>query len=242
MEDAVFRPSRGGWRNELMKIKWLAHASFLIEGDGLRIITDPYEPNEVINLPPITEPADIVVRSSDDDEAHCFVDSIPPGFDLVTATEIVDTGITVNGIKFDAIWSQESLIHKEVVRDNALYRFRLEGINITHMGDVGNPLTEAQMEALAGTDILLALTGGPPTIELEELEKVIERIKPRVVIPMHYRIPGPRFFMLPVTDFTEYYADKPVVWSDSTEVEFSKESLPDDTRIVVLKPSLFGYE
>ncbi len=27
-----------------MKIKWLAHASFLIEGDDLRIITDPSKP------------------------------------------------------------------------------------------------------------------------------------------------------------------------------------------------------
>ncbi len=225
-----------------MKIKWLAHASFLIEGDGLRIITDPFEPNEIINLPPVTEPADIVIRSSDDDEAHCFIDTIPPGYELVTATEIVEKGVTVKGIKFDAIWSQESLIHKEAVRDNAMYRLRVEGINITHMGDVGNPLTEAQMDGLADTDILLALTGGPPTIELEDLNTVIERIKPKVVIPMHYRIPGPRFFMLPVTDFTAYYPDEKVLWSDSTEVELTTESLPDDTRLVVLKPTLFSDE
>ena len=32
-----------------MKIRCLAHASFLIEGDGLRIITDPYEPNALID-------------------------------------------------------------------------------------------------------------------------------------------------------------------------------------------------
>ena len=171
----------------MVQIKWLAHASFLIEGDGLRIITDPYEPNEVINLPPITEPADIVIRSSDDDEAHCFVDTLPPGFDLITATDIVDAGATVRGLKVDAIWSQESHIHKEVVRDNAMYRFALEGINISHMGDVGNPLTKVQMDALAGTDILLALTGGPPTIELEDLQKVIAYIKPKVVITVIYQ-------------------------------------------------------
>jgi hypothetical protein len=106
----------------------LAHASFLIEGEGLRIITDPYEPNEIINLPPVTEPADIVVRSSDDDEAHCFIDTIPAGFKLVTATDIVDAGTTVKGISFDAIWSEESHIHKEIVRYNAMYHFTLEGI------------------------------------------------------------------------------------------------------------------
>lgn len=222
-----------------MKIKWLAHASFLIEGDGLRVITDPYEPNEIINLPPVTETANIVIRSSDDDEAHCYVETIPPGFELVTATDIVDTGANVKGIPVEAIWSEESHIHKDVVRDNAMYRFTLEGINITHLGDVGNPLTQAQMDKLAGTDILLALVGGPPTIELEDLNSVIETIKPKVVIPMHYRIPGPRFFMLPVTDFTSYYPDERVVWSESSEVEFSKDSLLDQMQIIVLKPTLY---
>jgi L-ascorbate metabolism protein UlaG (beta-lactamase superfamily) len=225
-----------------MKIRWLAHASFLIEGDGLRIITDPYEPNEIINLPPVTETADIVVRSSDDDEAHCFIETIPPGFELVTATDIVDTGATVKNIKFNAIWSEESHIHKEVVRDNAMYRFMLEGIHVTHMGDVGNPLTTEQMEALEGTDILLALVGGPPTIELPDLHEVIAHVKPKIVIPMHYKIPGPRFHMLPVTDFTSHYPEARVDWLRSAEVEFSKESLPEETRIVVLQPTLFRDE
>ena len=225
-----------------MKIKWLAHAAFLIEGDGLRIITDPFEPNDVINLPPITEPADIVIRSSDDDEAHCFVDTIPDGFELVTATEIVDGGATVKGLNIKAIWSQESLVHKDIPRDNAMYRFTVEGVNITHMGDVGNFLTADQMQALAGTDILLALTGGPPTIELDELHKVIKTVKPKLVIPMHYRIPGPRFFMLPVTDFTSYYADESVTWSESSEVEINLDSLPDETQVLVLKPTLFREE
>ena len=222
-----------------MKIQWLAHASFLIEGNGLRIITDPFEPNEIINLPPVTETADIVIRSSDDDEAHCFIDTIPAGFELVTATDIVDTGATAKGISFEAIWSEESHIHKEVVRDNAMYRFSLEGINITHMGDVGNPLTTSQMDALAGTDILLALVGGAPTIDLSDLRDVIDHIKPKVIIPMHYRIPGPRFFMLPVTEFTSHYSDGMITWSDSTSIAFSKETLPDETQIVVLKPTLF---
>ncbi len=223
----------------IVKIKWLAHASFLIEGDGLRIITDPFEPEDV-NIPPIKEHADIVVRSSSDNVAHCYVETIPNGYELVTATEIVDTGATVKGVGIRAIWSQESVIHKEVARDNAMCRFTIEGINIAHMGDVGNALTEGQMEALAGIDVLLALTGGPPTIELDDLYQAIQTIKPRLIIPMHYRIPGPKFFMLPITDFTNYFPDDMVTWSDSTAIEFSRDSLPDQTRIVVLKPTLYN--
>ncbi len=225
-----------------MKIQWLAHASFLLAGDGLRIITDPYEPNEEMNLPPIEVPADIVIRSSDDDEAHCHVDTIPAGFELVTATDIVDTGATAKGVGVTAIWSQESIIHKEVVRDNAMYRFSLEGINFTHMGDVGNPLTDWQMQALSATDVLFALVGGPPTIELDDLHHVINTIQPKVVIPMHYRIPGPRFFMLPVTEFTLHYPDDQVKWLDSTTVTISKETLPESTEIWVMNPTLYREE
>lgn len=223
----------------MIKIKWLAHASFLIEGDGLRIITDPYDPQE-INLPPVTEPADIVIRSSDDDKAHCFVDTIPAGFELITAPDIVETGATAEGLEVTAIWSQESLVHKDIPRHNAMYRFTLDGVTISHMGDVGDFLTKEQMAALAGTDVLLALAGGPPTIELDELHKVIQAVKPRVVIPMHYRIPGPKFFMLPVTAFTCYFPDESVEWFESSEVELSRDSLPEENRIYVLKPTLVG--
>ncbi len=221
-----------------MKIRWLAHAAFLIEGDGLRIITDPYEPNAILNLPPITETADIVARSSDDDEAHCFVDTIPPGFDLVTATEIVETGAVVRGVKFTAVYSQESIYKEDIVRDNAMYSFTLEGVRITHMGDVGNPLTAAQLAALAGTDVLLALAGGHPTIALTDLHAVIAAVQPKLVIPMHYRIPGPRFAMRTVTDFTSYYPAETVDWPDSSEIELTRDSLPGETRIVVLRPAL----
>lgn len=225
-----------------MKITWLAHASFLIEAEGLRIITDPYEPNEIMNLPPIRERADIIVRSSDDDEAHCYVGTIPGSFTVLTATDIVDTGATVKGVQFDAIWSQESIYKEDIVRDNAMYRFTVEGINITHMGDVGNPLTAEQMAALAGTDILLALTGGHPTIDLADLHTVINTVKPKVVIPMHYRIPGPRFSMLPVSEFVGHYPADQVVRAESTNMTFTADSLPPETHIIVLQPTLYRLD
>lgn len=231
----------------MLTIKWLAHASFLLEGsvgdaaedERIRIITDPYDP-KVVNVPPIVEQADVVIRSSDDDDAHCFVDTIPPGFDLVTATDIVDSGASARGLDITAIWSQESLVHKDIPRDNAMYRFTLGGVTVGHMGDVGNFLTDAQMAALRGVDVLLALAGGPPTIDLDDLQSVIERVRPRVVIPMHYRIPGPEFFMLPVTELTSRFPKERVKWIDSAEVELRRDALPDATQIYVLRPALVG--
>ena len=220
-----------------MKITWLAHAAFLIEGDDLRIITDPYDPAD-LSLPPITERADVVIRSSSDDRAHAFVDTLPEGYDLVTATEITERGATVRGLDIEAVWSQESLIHKDVARDNAMYRFTVEGIDIAHMGDVGNPLSENQLDALAGIDVLLALAGGPPTIELEDLEHVLKAIKPKVVVPMHFRIAGPKFFMLPVSVFTDRYPPERVQRLETSEIELSCGTLPDEMQIYVLEPAI----
>ncbi|MBM3775952.1 MAG: MBL fold metallo-hydrolase, partial [Acidobacteria bacterium] len=152
-----------------MRIKWYGHASFLIETGGVRIITDPYDPEVVVGYAPIREPADIVIRSSDDDRGHCNAKMIPGNPTVITATEIIDGGITVRGIHFRAVPVLESVIFKESPLDNAMYCFEAEGIRITHMGDVGNPLDAEQLEALEGTDLLLALTGGPPTIDLDDL-------------------------------------------------------------------------
>jgi len=60
-----------------MKLKWYGQACFLITADnGLKIVTDPYTP-ETSGYVPVTEAADIVIRSSDNDSFHCRADLIP---------------------------------------------------------------------------------------------------------------------------------------------------------------------
>ena len=54
-----------------MRIKWYGQAAFLLTPDaGPRVVCDPYTP-ELLGYAPMTDPADIVLTSSDDDEAHC---------------------------------------------------------------------------------------------------------------------------------------------------------------------------
>jgi L-ascorbate metabolism protein UlaG (beta-lactamase superfamily) len=225
-----------------MNITWLGHASFLLESQGFRIITDPYDPGN-LNLEPITESADIVIRSSDDDMAHAYTGSIPQPYELITATEIIEQGTEVKGIDFHAIPAQESIYREGGYKDNALYRFELEGIDISHMGDVGNPLTDTQLEALKGTEVLFVLAGGHPTIDLDDLEATLEEVQPKLVIPMHFRIPGPSFFMLPVTDFTGRYPHSMVEFTGESTITITEEALQKSNpnsegkmHIIVLDP------
>ena len=86
-------------------------------------------------------------------------------------------------------------------------------------------------------DILLALTGGPPTIELEDLERAIEEIGPRGVIPMHYQIPKLKLDILSLGAFTSRYPEEAVTRVGATEVEFSSDTLPPSLRVYVLEPA-----
>jgi L-ascorbate metabolism protein UlaG (beta-lactamase superfamily) len=76
----------------------------------------------------------------------------------------------------------------EVPGQNGMYRFEMDGIRIAHMGDVGNPLTRcADQDFFEDVDVLLALAGGYLTIELPDLMEMIHRVRPKLVIPMHFR-------------------------------------------------------
>jgi L-ascorbate metabolism protein UlaG (beta-lactamase superfamily) len=221
-----------------MKIKWYGHACFRIEGDDIRIVTDPYTP-EVAGLDPVDESADVVVMSSATDRFHSDASMVPGDPKILNALQISGRGLVeVNDVAFEALPTMESLRHKETPDENAIYRFELEGISILHLGDLGNPLTDEQLALLRGTvDILLALSGGPPTIELEDLERAIEEIRPRVVIPMHYQIPKLKLDILPLEAFTSRYPEDTVTRVGATEVEFSIDTLPRTLRIYVLEPA-----
>jgi L-ascorbate metabolism protein UlaG (beta-lactamase superfamily) len=190
---------------------------------------------------PVREPADIVIRSSSDDLGHCYAEMIPGKPIVVTAPEVSARGTTVRGLRITAIPAHESLIHKDRPGDNAMYCFTLEGIRIAHLGDVGNRLTDEQLAALAGTDVLLAPTGGtqgvPATIELDDLCDAINVLQPHIVIPMHYRLSGTRIRMLPVTDFTSRFPPDAVMWIDGSTIELTPTALPAELRVIVLKPS-----
>ena len=223
-----------------MRITWFAHASFLIEGDGRRIITDPYNP-DVMGFAPITQPADMVIRSSADDRGHNHAVMIPGDPLVVTATDLVAAGGGIAaGLAIRVAGVQESLVHKDSPLDNAMYRFTVDGVDLAHMGDAGNRLTDQQIGILAGCDVLLALAGGPPTIEIPDLLDAIKAIGPKVVIPMHYALPGSAMKMLQVQELTRHFPGAATRQLGASSVELTSDALPEQTTVFVLTPTTAG--
>jgi L-ascorbate metabolism protein UlaG (beta-lactamase superfamily) len=224
-----------------MKITWQGHACFYIESaDGLRIVTDPYTP-AIAGLPALQTPADIVLMSSDNDTFHSDGKGVPGTPIIVNTLAVARDGSSreVKGMMVQAIEAMESIVHKTHPDQNALYRFEVDGVKIGHMGDVGNPLSPAQMDFFKGVDVLLALTGGPPTIELNDLDVVLNEVKPRIVIPMHYRLPGLNLNIFSIEAFTERFDPAMIEVRNSTSIELTPQTLPASMKIVVLQATAY---
>lgn len=222
-----------------MKLKWYGHAAFRLTGDdGTTIITDPYTP-EGVGYAPIDETADIVIISSDDDDAHCRADLIPGTPEVVNALDVaLDDGVkaTAKGIEVRAVEAAEWEHHpRGVPGQNGMYRFEMDGIRFAHMGDVGNPLTTEQMAFFADVDVLLALAGGYLTIELPDLKALIDHAKPKLIVPMHFRTLTyrPRNTMW-IESFLSYFDDADVDFAFGSEAEIARDRLPAPTRVLVM--------
>jgi L-ascorbate metabolism protein UlaG (beta-lactamase superfamily) len=73
---------------------------------------------------------------------------------------------------------------------NTIFVFELDGIRVCHFGDFGQrELRDEQAEAIGSVDLLILPVGGGPTAGASEAAAIVERLRPRWVVPMHYRTP-----------------------------------------------------
>lgn len=71
---------------------------------------------------------------------------------------------------------------------NTIFRFTLDDMRVCHFGDFGQgELRGPQRAAIGEVDLLILPVGGGPTIGAKGAHDVIEQLRPRWVVPMHYR-------------------------------------------------------
>ncbi|MEM8825076.1 MAG: MBL fold metallo-hydrolase [Pseudomonadota bacterium] len=221
-----------------MRITWFGQAALKLQGETLSVITDPYTP-DVLGYPAIEETADVVLTSSDDDDAHCRSDLIKGGPVTCNTLDIASDGQgegMVGPLHVRAIAAEEWEHHpRGVANQNAMYRFELDGMQIAHMGDVGNALDDDQIAFFEGVDILLALTGGPPTIALPDLMRMIHKTEPKLIIPMHFRTLAYRPANIQwIADFLAHFRDEDVDFAFGPHFTVTREDLPTHTQVRVL--------
>jgi L-ascorbate metabolism protein UlaG (beta-lactamase superfamily) len=214
-----------------MKVKWLGHACFLITSDaGIKIITDPYEVFEGFKYGEIKESADIVTVSHEHGD-HNNVAAVRGNPEVVRGTA------GVKGIEFKGISTYHDDVEGHPRGRNTILCFGVDGVRVCHLGDLGHPLSDKQVAELGRVDILLVPVGGNFTIDARVATGICDRLKPAVVIPMHYR--NDRCPTFPVAGVDEFLRGKEGVERPGvSEVDFTPDGLPAATRIIVLLPAL----
>ena len=213
-----------------MKIKWLGHASFMITSEaGTKIITDPYVIAENLNYGEIKESADIVTVSHGHTD-HNNVSAVRGNPEAVRGTA------KVKGIEFKGIPTYHDDAEGKLRGNNTILCFEVDGVRVCHLGDLGHPLSDKQVAELGSVDILLIPVGGFFTIDAKVASQLCDRLKPKAIIPMHYKNDRCAF---PIADVDGFLQGKEGVSRlDTSEVEFKQGELPATTKIVVLKPAL----
>ena len=209
-----------------MRITWYGHAAFLIETQGLRIILDPYRSPDSGGYLPIDDPADVVIVSHEEDVYHSHLGQIVPPFELVKALEIPEGGSVVKGIKFETVRVFEH-VDRNPNEQVTIIHFRSEDLHVVFLGDLGHPLTDAEVAPIRGADVVLIPAGGPPTIDYPEIPPLLDAIGAPLVIPMHFKTRKINLNIKPVIKYLEALPDDPAVRTGSSSLEVSRDTLPE---------------
>jgi L-ascorbate metabolism protein UlaG (beta-lactamase superfamily) len=215
-----------------MKIKWLGQCCFVITSNtGVKIILDPYQVVRGLKWGEITgESADAVTVSHDHFD-HNNIQAVV-GNPVVITTKTTK----VKGIEIRAIHSYHDEKQGQVMGENAIICFAVDGIRLCHLGDLGQTLTAKQLAEIGAVDVLFIPVGGVYTIDASGATKLCERIKPKIIFPMHYRCQWLPTF--PGTTVAPFLEGKKVIRLDKSELEFTPETLPTESQVLMLKPAL----
>ncbi len=209
-----------------MKISWLGHAAFLLETDDLKILTDPYEPGSysgAVGYDPIGVVPNVVTVS------HYHFDH---GYtkEFQNAQIIDKPGIwKIDGIEIEGIKSYHDKEKGALRGENTIFVIKAEGIKIAHFGDLGT--LDLDFEKLKELDVVLVPVGGTFTIDAEEATLLVEKLNPKIVVPMHFKTSKLGFNIDGVDKFIEGKTNV----EEREYLEIKKENLPQSTKIVILK-------
>ncbi len=206
-----------------MKITYIGHSCFKIEKDGYALITDPYEPGYVPGLLPVSESAHKVLCSHEHGDHNA-----------VSEVQMLTEDRQNCPFKIEVLPTYHDEVKGAKRGKNQIFLISDGEQRLAHLGDLGCELEIEQKEKLRGLDVLMIPIGGYYTIDGKQATDLVCELKPRIVIPMHYRDDqaGYGFDVIDtVNGFTEFVDD--VVTIPGSEIDTDGE-LP--AQVVVMQP------
>jgi L-ascorbate metabolism protein UlaG (beta-lactamase superfamily) len=237
--------------NGTLRLEWLGHTCFLLQGEGKRILVNPFAKigcTAGYRSPAVA--ADYVLLSSRQlDEGNAdIVPGNPQVFYAPGVYQLADK-TSLQGIRTD-----HDRIQGKRFGTNIAWRWTQGGINLLHLGGIASDIGIQQKILMGSPDVLIIPVGGkqppngtdkydpawPETYTPEEAKAVIATLNPRLVIPTHYRTQAAdakACDLVAVQDFTQLMAGTPVRYSKTNALDLSPSQLPSQLTIQVM-----GYQ
>lgn len=210
-----------------MTITWYGQSCFRIDAREAVIAIDPY--GKEIGLTPPRFQTDIALVTHAHPD-HANTDALAGTPTLITGPgEYEVKGVAVRGIPsfHDRNEGSERGL-------NTIYRIITEEMTLVHLGDLGEAsLRDETLDAIGDVDILFVPVGGTYTIDGEIAAKIVNQIEPRIIIPMHYQIPGLGLKLDAVEEFLKSLGVREP--ERLPKLVIKKRDLPENTnRVIVL--------
>lgn len=211
-----------------MKLEYFGHSGFRIKNEqGVTIFTDPY--TRVGYELPTNLQANIVTVSHGHFD-HNYVAAVG-GSPVVVAQagEYICKGVKIVG---EQSWHDQK--QGALRGGNIIFKMEIDGLTVCHFGDLGEAYSEELAEKLSGTDIWLIPVGGTYTIDAMQAKEYVQRLAPKIVIPMHYR---PLDGTLDITDASPFLKGaESVVHCPQGEIEITQADLEEGrTKIIYME-------
>lgn len=210
-----------------MTINWYGQSCFRLESKGTSILIDPFDKAIGLRPPRVNDNIVLVTHEHYD---HNNVAGAPAEAFLVRGPgEYEKSGVYIEGVKSfhdNSQGSQRGL--------NTIYVLRFEDVRLCHLGDLGqNELTEEQIEAIGDVDVLFIPVGGNYTIDGAQAAKIVSEIEPKIIVPMHYKVPGLTIDIDGPQKFLKEIGIKP---EEVETLKIAKKSLPtEEVKLVMFK-------
>ena len=209
----------------MLRIRWHGHSCFEITNE-ITLVTDPHD-GKSIGIHALDVLGDIILVSHDHYD-HNSVESVEKEESIVVKDGRIKTvlGVKIRGV---ASFHDESAGRKR--GENIIYVFTMDNISFCHLGDLGHELDEDAVQQIGDVDVLFIPIGGNFTIDAEKAWNVINGIKPKIVIPMHYKFGG---LSLPIAEIDPFLAKNNFdVLHVGNEIDIEREDLPENPEIWV---------
>ena len=164
-----------------MILEYLGHSCFRITTkNNTTILTDPY--TKVGYELPTSLTADVVTVSHGHFD-HNYIDGVKE------VEKIVDT---VGSHQYKDVCIDGFICNHDekggVLRGkNIVFTIMADGYKICHLGDIGEACNQEITEKIGKVDVLLIPVGGTYTIDAKGAKDYVDKIAPKLVIPMHYK-------------------------------------------------------